>query len=152
MNSRSRRPLPDACTSTSSYPMPVTTGSTTFSRLKQKIGPKPISLKLLKYNRIFQFTPAARRKIGRQLERPVTHAYQAAHGMPDRLKKAAHFAVAAFLEHHPVPVVASLPLALQAHPVKAGRGPVQRHAFQKAIGFFPREDATDARPVLPLDF
>src|SRR5688572_6132420 len=115
MNSRSRRPLPDACTSTSSYPMPVTTGSTTFSRLKQKIGPKPISLKLLKYNRIFQFTPASRREIGRQLQGPVTHAHEAADGMSHRLEKAPHLPVTPFLQHHPVPMVAALALTLQAH-------------------------------------
>src|SRR5262245_11282146 len=126
MNRRRKRPPFDACTSTSSYPMPATTGSITFSRLKQKMGRspshsklRPAPAKLLKFNRFLlpeqpgnplwrQFAPFAGIEIGRQLDRPVAHANQPADLGPDCVEHSPHLAIASLAQHHPVPAVGAL--------------------------------------------
>src|SRR5262245_41752228 len=99
--------------------MPATAGSTTFSRRKQKMGFRPSrtqtkldALKPLKYSRISQFTPAPGRQIRRQIDRPVSQPHQPAHRMAQGLEEAPDFAVAAFLQHHPIPAVAALAFAV----------------------------------------
>src|SRR5690242_9444688 len=61
--------------------------------------------KLLKYNRIFQFAPLARREIFRQRDGPVTNADEAIHPAAGRLEKTPHLAVASLREHHAIPAV-----------------------------------------------
>ena len=53
----------------------------------------------------FQLFPAATLQAARQGHRAVTGTDQARHGQADRLEHAAHFAVAAFADHHAVPLV-----------------------------------------------
>lgn len=44
-------------------------------------------------------------QVARQIERPVTHADQAAHLPAERLEKPPHLALATFPQHNPVPAV-----------------------------------------------
>src|SRR5947207_5252241 len=127
MNRRNILPPFAACSSTSSYPMPATTGSTTactaainsHRALKQKMGRSPSfsqAPKLLKFNRISlheqlfeglrrELAPLPRLQIARQLYTAVAHAQQAAHPCAHGLKHAAHLAVAPLFERHAVPAV-----------------------------------------------
>ena len=115
--------------------MPLTVGATTCSSLKQKTGRSPphkpnpkVALKLLKYNRIPQFTPAAGRQIAGQLDRAVAQSHESAHRVPKRLEEAPHLAVAPFLQHHSVPAVAAFALPVLDNPLKARRLPVELDA------------------------
>src|SRR3954464_6817765 len=63
--------------------------------------------KLLKYNRICQFTPVSRRQIRRQLDGPVAYADEAVDLGADGFEKPPHLAVAAFFQDHPIPAVAA---------------------------------------------
>src|SRR6185436_15063564 len=117
--------------------MPATAGSTTFARLKQKMGRSPsqtnlltISLKPLKYSRISQLTPASRRKIRGQLDRPVAQAHEPAHRMAERLEQAPHLAVAALFQHHPVPAIAAFALAVGFNFLEPRGSAVELYAFK----------------------
>src|SRR2546430_3365055 len=133
MNRRNILPPFADCSSTSSYPMPATTGSTTActaainSRraLKQKMGRSPScsqAPKLLKFNRISlheqpfealarQFPPFAGLEIARQLDWPVAHPQEPADAGAERLEHAPHFPVAALLQRDPIPAVSPAPVA-----------------------------------------
>src|SRR6185436_14107516 len=117
MNRRRKRPPFDACTSTSSYPMPATTGSITFSMLKQKMGRSPSHSKicrpppkLLKFNRFLlpeqpwnafrrELAPLSGIEIGRHLDRTIAHPDQPAHRGTHCLEHPPHFAVAPLAQH-----------------------------------------------------
>src|SRR5690606_6742662 len=55
----------------------------------------------------FQLFPTPALQARRQGHRAVAGTDQARDGQPDRLEHAAHFAVAAFADHHAVPLVAA---------------------------------------------
>src|SRR5580765_8503061 len=99
--------------------MPAIAGSTTFSRRKQKMGRSPSltetktsALKPLKYSRIPQLMPASRGEVRGQADRSVAQPHEPAHRVAERLEEAAHLAVAALLQHHPIPAVTAFALAV----------------------------------------
>src|SRR5688572_5445901 len=144
MKRRSSRPPFEACKSTSSYPMPVTTGCTTFSRLKQKMGrspsadfrpPKPVDFSNISlteqavYLGSGKLAPLAGSKIFRQFNGAVANARKAAHGVPERFEEPPYLAVTPLPQHHAIPAIDTLagPIAIDA--LEAGGYSVQKNAF-----------------------
>src|SRR5687768_17366869 len=162
MNRRNSRPPFDACTSTSSYPMPATTGETSSSLPKQKMGRSPSAVKLLKFNRISPFkqpfhepgcelAPLPGCKIARQLYAAIAQPRQPAHLVADGREQAPHFAVAPLAQHHAVPVVRAFTFLLNFNALEARRGAVEGHALEQPFQLVRLELAADACRVLPLD-
>src|SRR3954470_17938775 len=131
MKRRSMRPPFAACSSTSSYPMPDTTGSTIASSAaitrslcaaNKKWAEAHLSQrnsKLLKFNRNslagqpphrcrWELAPASWIEIARQLDRPAAPAQQPAHARADGLEHAPHLAVAPLLQGHAIPAIGAL--------------------------------------------
>src|SRR4249919_1895545 len=134
--------------------MPTTVGEILDSipAIQTKNGPKPISplpplhrgaaaLKLLKYNRIFDFAPASRRQIPRQTERTVAYSSQAIHLGANRLEKPAHLPVPSFSEHDSVAPVAAgaLPRFFLAYGNESGDAILEMDAAAKLFKDFRGE-------------
>src|SRR5258706_932185 len=61
--------------------------------------------KRLKYNRIFQFAPVSRRKIGRERERSVAYADEAVYAPADPLEKPPDLSISSLPQRHAVPSI-----------------------------------------------
>src|SRR5258706_7865221 len=84
--------------------------------------------KRLKYNRIFQFAPVSRRKIGRERERSVAYADEAVHARADRLEKPPDLAIASLPQRHAVPAIGTRRRFLLNNRVESRRPVLQLHA------------------------
>src|SRR5882672_6519451 len=89
--------------------------------------------KLLKYNRIFQLTPASRREIGGQRDRSVANADEPAHLRPDRFEKPAHLAVAALLQRHAIPAIGTRARLFLPDRIKGGEPVFELHATAQLL-------------------
>src|SRR4051812_21363007 len=112
------------------------------------------ALKLLKYNRIFDFAPASRWQIVGQAQGAVAQEHEAIYLRANRLKEAPHFAISTFLQRHAVPGVASrgFPSFHWPDGSERRRAILNLDAGAEFFKHFPRQASVISGDVAPVDF
>jgi len=112
------------------------------------------ALKLLKYNRIFDFAPASGLQIFWQTQRSVAHASEAIHFCADRFEKSTHLAIPSLAQSHSIPDITAgaLPFSLRPNGRERRGSIFKLDAGLKFFKGFRRQPAVHPRHVFALDF